>query len=42
MIGTLTMARNLYMHFAIEHVHGHHKNVATPVDPSSARKGEKL
>jgi alkane 1-monooxygenase len=28
------------MHFFIEHNKGHHKRVATPEDPSSARKGE--
>jgi alkane 1-monooxygenase len=28
------------MHFNIEHNKGHHKNVATPEDPSSARIGE--
>jgi alkane 1-monooxygenase len=31
---------SLYMHFFIEHNKGHHKNVATPNDPSSARKNE--
>lgn len=31
---------SLYMHFFIEHNKGHHKRVATPEDPSSARKGE--
>lgn len=31
---------SLYMHFYIEHNKGHHKNVSTPEDPSSARKGE--
>ncbi len=30
----------LYMHFYIEHNRGHHKNVATPEDPASARYGE--
>ncbi|OUR75961.1 hypothetical protein A9Q83_16490 [Alphaproteobacteria bacterium 46_93_T64] len=29
-----------YAHFSIEHVYGHHKNVATPRDPASARYGE--
>jgi len=29
-----------YMHFYIEHNKGHHKRVATPVDPSSARYNE--
>jgi alkane 1-monooxygenase len=37
-LGTLTMTRNLYMHFAIEHVFGHHKNVSTPIDPTSGDK----
>lgn len=39
-VGTLTLARNMYSHFAIEHVHGHHRNVATPIDPASSHKGE--
>ncbi len=32
----------LYMHFFIEHNRGHHKNVATPRDPATARFGENL
>ncbi|MEO9964888.1 MAG: alkane 1-monooxygenase [Reichenbachiella sp.] len=31
---------SLYMHFNIEHNRGHHKNVSTHDDPSSARRGE--
>jgi alkane 1-monooxygenase len=31
---------SLYMHFFTEHNKGHHKRVATPDDPSSARFGE--
>jgi len=31
---------SLMMHFFIEHNRGHHKNVATIEDPSTARKGE--
>lgn len=31
---------SLYMHFFIEHNKGHHKNVATPNDPGSARHNE--
>ena len=31
---------SLYMHFFTEHNKGHHKRVATPDDPSSARYGE--
>ena len=33
---------SLYMHFFIEHNKGHHKNVATPDDPSSARFNESV
>lgn len=32
----------LYQHFFIEHNRGHHKNVATDKDPSTARKNEIL
>jgi alkane 1-monooxygenase len=31
-----------YPHFAIEHVQNHHRNVATPADPATARLGESL
>ncbi|HLD74931.1 MAG TPA: alkane 1-monooxygenase [Bdellovibrionota bacterium] len=31
-----------YPHFPIEHVHGHHKNVATPLDSATAKKNETL
>jgi alkane 1-monooxygenase len=27
------------MHFMVEHIYGHHKNVSTPLDPASAPKG---
>jgi alkane 1-monooxygenase len=33
---------SLYTHFFIEHNKGHHKNVSTPVDPSSAPMGMSL
>ncbi|MDQ6757449.1 MAG: alkane 1-monooxygenase [Bacteroidota bacterium] len=33
---------SLYMHFKIEHNKGHHKKVATPDDPASARYNESL
>ena len=39
-LAKLLLMTSLYMHFFIEHNKGHHKNVATPQDPSSARKGE--
>jgi len=31
-----------YLHWAIEHVAGHHRRVATPEDPATARLGEPL
>ena len=36
----MLLLSSLYMHFFIEHNKGHHKRVATPEDPSSARLGE--
>ncbi|MBS4044381.1 MAG: alkane 1-monooxygenase [Chitinophagaceae bacterium] len=39
-LAKLLLMTSLYMHFFIEHNKGHHKNVATPEDPSSARRGE--
>lgn len=39
-LGRALLLTTLYMHFAIEHVYGHHKHVATPDDPASAKKGE--
>ena len=41
-MGSLTLSKNLYMHFYIEHIHGHHKNVATPLDPATSRFNETL
>ncbi|HMQ46950.1 MAG TPA: alkane 1-monooxygenase [Saprospiraceae bacterium] len=32
----------LYLHFFIEHNRGHHKHVATPEDPASAKRGQTL
>lgn len=36
----LSLAPAAYGHFHVEHNRGHHKNVATPDDPASARLGE--
>jgi alkane 1-monooxygenase len=33
---------SLYMHFFIEHNKGHHKHVATPEDPSTAKYGQSV
>lgn len=42
MMARLLLLPSLYMHFTDEHNKGHHKHVSTPLDPSSARKGEPL
>lgn len=39
-LGRILLMSVLYMHFAIEHVRGHHATVATEEDPASARKGQ--
>jgi alkane 1-monooxygenase len=36
----MLLASVCYMHFTIEHVHGHHRHVGTPRDPATARLGE--
>jgi alkane 1-monooxygenase len=41
-LAQMLLLSSLYMHFFIEHNKGHHKRVATPEDPSSARFGESL
>jgi len=41
-LGEVMLVSVCYGHFAIEHIWGHHKNMATPMDPVSARKGETL
>ena len=41
-LGDVLLALVSYPHFAIEHVHGHHRHVATPADPATARFGEGL
>ncbi len=39
-LGRIMLATTCYLHWAIEHVRGHHRTVATPEDPATARKGE--
>jgi len=39
-LGEVLLASVSYTHFAIEHVHGHHRWVATPLDPATARVAE--
>ncbi|MFC3558973.1 alkane 1-monooxygenase [Sphingomonas qilianensis] len=41
-VGLYLLAFVLYMHFRIEHIHGHHHAVATPDDPATAHRGEGL
>lgn len=38
----LSLATSLYAHFFVEHNLGHHRNVATELDPASSRRGEWL
>ena len=39
-LGEILLSSVCYAHFAIEHVHGHHRHVGTPRDPATARLGE--
>ena len=39
-LGEILLASVSYTHFAIEHVHGHHRQVGTPHDPATARLGQ--
>jgi alkane 1-monooxygenase len=41
-VAELLMATVTYTHFCIEHVYGHHRHVATPLDPASSRTGESV
>jgi len=41
-LSKLLLTTALYTHFFIEHNRGHHKHVATPADPASARLNEPL
>lgn len=42
MLAQLVLAPTAYGHFVIEHNRGHHRDVATPGDPASARMGESI
>jgi alkane 1-monooxygenase len=39
-LARIVLAPTFYGHFTIEHNRGHHRDVATPADPASARMGE--
>lgn len=41
-LAELLMTLVAYPHFCVEHVLGHHKHVATPRDPATARLGESV
>ena len=41
-LAKLALAPACYGHFYIEHNRGHHRDVATPVDPASSRMGESI
>ena len=41
-IGYMLLAQVGYLHFALEHVAGHHRNVGQQHDPATARKGESV
>jgi len=42
LLGRIMLATVGYMHWAPEHVKGHHRNVATPADPATARLGQSV
>lgn len=42
LLGRLLLVMVCYYHWATEHVAGHHRRVATPDDPATARLGESL
>jgi alkane 1-monooxygenase len=39
-LAKIALAPSMYGHFYVEHNRGHHKRVATPEDPASARMGQ--
>lgn len=41
-VATLSLLNALYMHFYTEHIYGHHKHVATPLDPATASYGQNV
>ncbi len=41
-LAEVLMASVTYTHFCIEHVYGHHRHVATPLDAASSRYGESV
>jgi alkane 1-monooxygenase len=41
-LGELILVFVGFGHFAVAHVHGHHRHVGTPEDPATAKKGQSL
>ncbi len=41
-VAALLLTSVSYLHFLVEHNRGHHRRVATPADPATARLGESL
>lgn len=41
-LAEILMTQASYAHFCIEHVYGHHRHVATPLDPATSRRGESV
>lgn len=41
-LGEVLLVAVSYPHFTVAHVYGHHRHVATPLDPATARLGEGL
>jgi alkane 1-monooxygenase len=41
-LAKIVLAPTAYGHFFIEHNRGHHRDVATPLDPASSRMGESI
>lgn len=41
-LARLILAPTAYGHFRVEHNRGHHRDVATPLDPASSRMGESI
>ena len=42
LLAQMLLLPGLYMHFFIEHNRGHHRHVATPLDPATSRRGESV
>ena len=41
-VAQMLLLFGLYMHFFIEHNRGHHRHVATPLDPATSRRGQSV